>query len=328
MSEFDALARYDALDDEVYLSTLNAQGRENAIANLDEGHRYTGNVVDLNMPRHQRDALNAPLVDQTEYWRQRERIDKVYFRTAWAHSRCERERATLDAMLSHEEKWGDLMVRAAAFGDEFALTHRPLSRERTLRLREINLPLAWVHLAALAANDTEAELYRADSRALDELEDRPPHFGNRLRALEMMGIECAPPCTPARLRRTEKRFEAEIRAFKTKLYDACDLHDDCAALDALIALEEPLSRAMDGEEMNRGSAERRVRYGKLGEAIRMQYTFAVEALAAARGLPVRADALRRVLANPDAPRYLDATEVGLARDDAERLMGLVLAENR
>ena len=325
--DFDALGHYGSLDGEGYLSTLNAEGREEAIANLNAGNRYTGNIAYLRMPRAVDDALNAPLVDQAEYWRQRERVDEVFFRTAWAHSRCERERETLSAMLAHAEKWGDLMARAAGFGDEFALNSRQLSRERALQLRETNLPLAWVHLAALAAADVEAERDRAENRALDALEDRPPHFQNRLRALEMAGIECAPPCTPERLRHTEKRFDAEIRAFNAKIYDACDLHNDCATLEALIELEAPLSRAMDSDEMDRDAAARASRYGKRAEAIRMQYTFAVEALAAARGTPVRADILRRVLANPDAPWRLDATDIENLRNDAERLVAAVLAEN-
>lgn len=326
--DFDALAHHGELDSEVYLSTLDELGRDEAIANLDEGRRYTGNTAYLNMPAHVSDVLNAPLVDQAEYWRQRERVDDVYFRTAWAHSRCDRERETLRAMLPRAEEWADLMARAAGFADEFALTHRQLNRARTLRLRATNLPLAWVHLAALSAMDVEDDWRRANVRALDELEDRPPHFQNRLRAMEMAGVQCPLPCTPDRLRRTEKQFEDEIEAFQARIFQACDLRQDCAASDALIALHEPLSQAMDSEEMDRGRAKRRTRYGKLAEAIRVQYTFAVEALAAERGVPVRADSLRRVLAHPEAPRYLDAAEVETFRNDAERLVANVLARTR
>ena len=326
--DFDALEVYGWLDGETYLSTLSERGRDEAIADLNAGRRYTGNIKYLRMPRHVRDALNAPLADQAEYWRQRERVDEVYLRTAWAHSRCERERETLGAMLPHAEEWGDLLARAAGFGDEFALNNYPLRRERALQLRETNLPLAWVHMAARGAEKVEADWDRAEARALDELEDRPPYFQNRLRALEIAGVKCPSPCTPERLRQTEKRFEDEIRAFKSKIYEACDVYKDCATLETLIALEEPLSRAMDSEEMDRDAAARTVRYGKHAEAIRVQYTFAVEALAAARGVPVRSDSLRRVLANPDAPWHLDATEVETLRDDAERLVARVLADNR
>lgn len=326
VGEFDDLTHFADLDSEVYLSALSASSRRQAIGNLDSGQRYTGNIVYGRMPSQAHEALNARLVDQAEYWRTRERIDDDYFRTAWARTRCEAERDTLSTMLARKEKWGDLMLRAAGLGDEFALTHRQLSRGRALKLIDSNLALAWVHLAKLDSAAVDAEQRRVDRLAREQLMANPPHIENRLRTLEMAGIKCPPPCTPERLLETEKRFKGEMLAFLARASDACWLEDDCDTKNALIELGEPLAQALDSDEARHGRTQRRRVYGKRAESIRMHYTFAVEALSAAHGVPVRTESLRRALADPKAPWHLDGTEIEHLRDEAERLVARVLAQ--
>ena len=163
------------------------------------------------------------------------------------------------------------------------------------------------------------------------MEDRPPYFENRLAQLEMAGVaglECPSPCTPLRLRETERRFRSEIQAFRVATYDACDLRNDCRLCDALVALQEPLSQAMESEEVVREDAARRMAYGKRYEAVRLRFALAVEALAAATDTPVRLDILRRVLTDPETPWYLDQTEIELVRAEAHQLAAEALARGR
>ena len=323
LHEFDDLDGNDGLDGEQYLTTLDADARQWAMANLDAGRRFTGNILYLNQPRRRSEALNAPLVDQSEYWRQRERIDEVYFRTAWLRSRCEERRETLGVMLPHAEELDSLLQRAAGFGDEFALAHSWQSRWRASKLQDTNLLLAWVHLGESHAAAVDAEWRREDQRVTEELEARSPYFESRLRALELAGIECESPCTPERLRETEQRFERERNAFRRAAYAACS-DGDCQHLDALTDLRRQLAQARASPEAAQAHAQSRALYGKRAEALRMRYALAVEALAAERGVPLDVGGLWRALANPQVPRRLDQTEVEHLRGVADQMIAHAL----
>ena len=316
LHEFDDLDTHGGIDHERYLTTLSADMRDSAIGGLDAGRRFTGNILYLNQPRRINEALNAPLVDQGEYWRQRERVDEVYFRTAWLRSRCEGQRETLAAMLPRAEELDGLMQRAAGFGDEFALSHSWQGRWRAMELQNSNLLLGWVHLGQAHAAAVEAEWDRENQRAVDELEGRSPYLEARLRMLELIGIECPPPCTPERLRATERRHKREIRFAPLSL--------DNQQFEELEALRKPLAAARASPEMEQARRQRNAFYGRRAEALRMRFALAVEGLAAERGVPLDVAMLRRVLANPDVPRRLDSTEVERLRTVAQEMVAHAL----
>ena len=321
---FDDLDNRNGIDHERYLTTLGAGARDTAITNLDAGHRFTGNIRYLNQPRRIREALNAPLADLGEYWRQRERIDEVYFRTAWLRSRCEDERETLTAMLPHAAELEGLMQRAAGFGDEFALSHSWQGRWRAMELQESNLLLGWVHLGQSHAAAVEAELRGETQRAIDELGAGSPYFDARLHVLELAGVECPSPCTPERLRATEKQFEREIESFSAQARDACR-SGDCQHVTALHKVDRQLRRA---RAVERERAWKAAPYGRRAEALRMRFALAVEALAAERGVPLDVAMLRRVLANPEVPLYLDSAEVEHLRTVAQGMADGAIADGR
>ena len=317
LHEFDDLDGRGGIDHERYLTTLSADMRDSAIAGVDAGHRFTGNIVYLNQPRRIDEALDAPLLDQGEYWRQRERVDEVYFRTAWLRSRCEDQRETLAAMLPRAEVLDGLMQRAAGFGDEFALSHSWQGRWRAMELQNSNLLLGWVHLGQAHAAAVEAEWDRENQRAVDELEGRSPYLEARLRMLELIGIECPSPCTPERLRATEKGYKREIRwSFPPTL--------DAEQRDELKGLRKQLTAARASPEMDQARRQRNALYGRRAEALRMRFALAVEALAAERGAPLDVAMLRRVLANPEVPQRLDSTEVEHLRTVAGEMVAHAL----
>ena len=316
---FADLYHRGGIDPERYLTMLDADARDSALARLDAGSRFTGNIQYLNEPRRIREALNAPLADTGEYWRQRERVDEVYFRTAWLRSRCEDQRETLAAMLPRADVLDGLMQRAAGFGDEFALSHNWQGRWRAMELQDSNLLLGWVHLGQSHAAAVEAELRNEMQRAIDELDAGSPYFQSRLRVLEMADIECPSPCTPEQLRTTEKRFEREIRIFRVQAYGACG-RGDCEHSDALLEVDRQLALAR-AERTRTGMI---AGYAKRAEALRVRFALAVEGLAAERGVPLDVAMLRRVLANPDVPRHLDSTEVERLRTVAQEMVARAL----
>ena len=321
---FDDLNGRNGIDPERYLTTLDADARDWAITDLDAGHRFTGNIMYLNQPRRIREALNAPLADLSEYWRQRERIDEVYFRTAWLRSRCEDQREMLAAMLPHAKELDGLMQRAAGFGDEFALSHSWQGRWRAMELQESNLLLGWVHLGQSHAAAVEAELRGEVQRAIDELGAGSPYFDARLRVLELAGVECPSPCTPERLRATEKQFEREIESFSAQARDACR-SGDCQHVTALRKVDRQLARVRAAEQARAWAA---APYGRRAEELRMRFALAVEALAAERGVPLDVAMLRRVLANPEVPLYLDSAEVEHLRIVAQGMADGAIADRR
>ena len=321
---FANLHHRSGIDPERYLTTLDADARDRAVARLDAGQRFTGNIEYL-QPDRVRDALNAPLTDLSEYWRQRERIDEVYFRTAWLRSRCEDRRGALAAMLPHAEVLDGLMQRAAGFGDGFALSHSWQGRWRAMELQESNLLLGWVHLGESHAAAVEAELRGEMQRAIDELGAGSPYFAARLQALELAGIECPSPCTPERLKATEKRFEREIGTFRAQAHTACGRGEDCQHSTALLKVERQLARA---KAVERERASRNASYFRRAESLRMRFALAVEALAAERGVPLDVAMLWRVLANPEVPLYLDSAEVEHLRIVAQGMADGAIADRR
>lgn len=320
---FGALDGDDGIDPERYLTTLDVDARDRAVARLDAGQRFTGNIEYL-QPDRVREALNAPLADLGEYWRQRERIDEVYFRTAWLRSRCEDQRETLAAMLPHAEELDGLMHRAAGFGDEFALSHSWQGRWRAMELQQSNLLLGWVHLAHSHAAAAQAEWRDETRRAVDGWEEGP-YPEARLRVLELAGIDCPSPCAAEQLTATEKRFERELTMFRTEAEDACRRDENCEHSDALREVRWQLARA---EHVEGADSRRNVRYGRRVEALRMRFALAVEALAAERGVPLDVAMLWRVLANPEVPLYLDSAEVEHLRTVAQGMADRAIADRR
>ena len=60
----------------------------------------------------------------------------------------------------------------------------------------------------------------------------------------------------------------------------------------------------------------------------MRFAMAVEALAAERGVPLDVAMLRRVLANPEVPQYLDNAEVEHLRAVAHEMVAHAIADGR
>ena len=240
----------------------------------------------------------------------------MYFRTAWLRSRCEGQRETLAAMLPRADVLDGLMQRAAGFGDEFALSHDWQGRWRAMELQNSNLLLGWVHLGQAHAAAVEAEWDRENQRAVDELEGRSPYLEARLRMLELIDIECPPPCTPERLRATERRHKREIRFAPLSLDDQ--------QFEELEALRKPLAAARASPEMEQARRQRNAFYGRRAEALRVRFALAVEGLAAERGVSVDVAMLRRVLANPEVPQRLDSTEVEHLRTVAQEMVARAL----
>lgn len=296
---------------------MGAGARLSAIRSLGAGRRFTGNIVYLNQPRRVYDALNAPMADQAEYWRQRERVDEVYFRTAWLRSRCEDRRETLAAMLPRADELDELMHRAAGFGDEFALSHSWQGRWRATKLQDSNLLLGWVHLGQSHAAAVEAEWHRENQRV------DVPYFEARLRVLELAGVECPSPCTPSRLGIIETVSWRELKASRAQALETCARGETCQHADALKAVQE-LAEAIGRPEARQARRAGDAHYGRRAEAFRMRFALAVEALAPERGAPLNVAMLRRVLANPEVPRYLDGTEVELLRSVAEEMVAHAL----
>ena len=320
---FANLHHRSGIDPERYLTTLDADARDRAVARLDAGQRFTGNIEYL-QPDRVREALNAPLADLGEYWRQRECIDEVYFRTAWLRSRCEDQRGTLAAMLPHAEVLDGLMQHAAGFGDEFALSHSWQGRWRAMELQQSNLLLGWVHLAHSHAAAVQAEWRDETRRAVDGWEEGP-YLEARLRVLELAGIDCPSPCTAEQLTATEKRFARELGVFRTEAEDACRRGENCQHADALREVRWQLAWA---EHVEGADGRRNNRYGRRVEALRMRFALAVEALAAERGVPLDVAMLRRVLANPEVPSYLDSAEVEHLRTVAQGMAARAIADGR
>lgn len=135
--------------------------------------------------------------------------------------------------------------------------------------------------------------------------------------LELIDIECPSPCTPERLRATEKRFKREIRfALPSSLNDQ--------QLEELKALRKQLTAARASPEMEQARRQRNALYGRRADALRMRFALAVEALAAERGVPLDVAMLRRVLANPEVPQRLDSTEVEHLRTVAGEMVARAL----
>lgn len=311
------------IDRERYLTTLDADARDRAIVQLDAGQRFTGNIGYIESERV-REALNAPLADTGEYWRQRERIDEVYLRTAWLRSRCEGQRETLAAMLPRAEVLDGLLQRAAGFGDEFALSHSWQSRGRAMALQDANLLLAWVHLGEVHADVVRAEWRGEVRRVVDGLEAGSPYFEARMRVLELAGIDCPSPCTAARLTAIEKRFERELGMFRAQAEDDCRLDENCVYAEALSELR---SRLYWAEHVEWADGRRNAHYGQRVEALRMRFTLAVETLAAERGVPLDVAMLRRVLANPEVPLDLDSAEIEHLRTVAQEMVARALVHS-
>ena len=98
------------------------------------------------------ERLAADSGDQESYWRDRERIEELYFRTAWTKYECD-SRATVARAIFEDPRLtpGLLLERAARLGDEFALAHYDPTPKDIDALMRVNPVQAYVHLARQAA---------------------------------------------------------------------------------------------------------------------------------------------------------------------------------
>ena len=96
------------------------------------------------------ERLAANSRDQRSYWRDRERIEELYFRTAWTRYECESRVAVARAIREHPRLvW--LLQRAARLGDEFALALYDPTPKDIDALLDVNPIQAYIHLARQAA---------------------------------------------------------------------------------------------------------------------------------------------------------------------------------
>ena len=180
------------------------------------------------------------------------------------------------------------------------------------------------HLAHSHAAAVQAEWRDETRRAVDGWEEGR-YFDARLRVLELAGIDCPSPCAAEQLTATEKRFERELTMFRTEAEDACQRGGNCEHSDALREVRWQLAWA---EHVERADGRRNTRYGRRVEALRIRFALAVEALAAERGVPLDVAMLRRVLANPEVPLYLDSAEVEHLRTVAQGMAASAIADRR
>ena len=118
-----------------------------------------GHYLSRVLPGHLRtpvDALASASSDQDSYWRDRERLEELYLRTAWTKYKCDSLRSTALAMfdattLDHDT----LMARAAKLGDGFALAHHAGPPPHVDALMDINPVQAFIHLARTEARDVQ-----------------------------------------------------------------------------------------------------------------------------------------------------------------------------
>ncbi len=85
--------------------------------------------------------------DQQTYAAGRERLDALYFRTAWKRARCAGAGDELD--WTRGDRWYGLLGRAARLGDSFALAHHLGEPPHAVKLAESDPPLAQLQLASL-----------------------------------------------------------------------------------------------------------------------------------------------------------------------------------
>ena len=310
-----------------YVWQVRWAGYEEALGKLEAGGRLTGGLLNLERPSHVRAALDERLVDLAEHARERRRLDEVYLRTGWLRAKCEADSPTLRWMAARAQVFTGLMGRAAALGDGLALADRPLDRERALTLEKSDPLLAWLHLAVLDSDAAYAERDEAWDRARRELADRSPYFEDRRRLLELAGLECGEPCTRERLRAKETASRERLLEFGRQATKDCLDRDDCDLVNAIIALQEPLTDAELAPERREASSLIETRYRKRAESARMKYALAMEALAEATGREVDVQALRQEFADASLPWFLDDGEVELARVEADRLVAEALSRH-
>lgn len=125
------------------------------------------------------------------------------YKGAWLASQCAPHYNILRWMADRPQRFDGLMTRAAAFGNEFALADRLLSRRQAELLLERNPLQAFLHLAKLDGQQIEEEWRRADAEAIRQA--KLPYFETRRALLALAGIECEDPCEEATLRALETK---------------------------------------------------------------------------------------------------------------------------
>jgi len=94
------------------------------------------------------DRLGADSGDQESYWENRQRVEELYLRTAWAKDKCTPRAKVARAILEDPRLTpAALIQRAARLGNDFALAHYdpvPKDVEALMRLHPIQ---AYIHLA-------------------------------------------------------------------------------------------------------------------------------------------------------------------------------------
>ena len=246
--------------------------------------------------------------DQQAYWTRRREEDQLRFRSAWLASKCAPHVGWLGWMRARPDAFDDLMTRAAALGDPFALAHNTVTPERARRLVATNPAQAYLHLAALESGRIRDEWERKARALRDEAEK--PYFDARRRYLAFFGIECPDPCSESDLRalETEQRNTVRMRRF------GCLQPSGRCARTELDELEE----ALDPARRATAAAQRGplAEHRRRAEAVRMKYMIAAQAAAAAAGVELRV----RPYADPANPTHLDAYEVQQARVAAQAMI--------
>ena len=242
--------------------------------------------------------------DQQTYAAGRERLDDLYFRTAWKRARCAGARDELD--WTRGDRWYGLLGRAARLGDSFALAHHLGGPGHAVKLAETDPPLAQLQLASLELRAVWQRWTEEDSElGWRNAEER---LDDNIRLLTLAGMDCGDPCTVESVSKALHRYPS-VRS-------RCQAAN-CENLEKMLELERALGRPV--EEFLDSMPARSLPHRKRAEAVAIKHVLAVEALARAAGVEVDEGLLRRV-ADPDDPELLSVDEVEQARSEAARLV--------
>ena len=277
------------------------------IVDLD-GMRYEEYDPDGERRQERLDAYARYSADQETYWTRRREEDQLRFRSAWLASKCAPHVGWLGWMRARPDAFDDLMTRAAALGDPFALAHNTVTPERARRLVATNPAQAYLHLAALESGRVRDEWER-EARALRD-EAEKPYFDARRRYLAFFGIECPDPCSESALRALETEHKRTVRVKRI----GCSIRPGRCARAELDELEEALNPARRATAAAQEGPE--AEHRRRAEAVRMKYVIAAQTVAAAAGIELHASGY----ADPAKPTHLDVYGVQQARVAAQAMI--------
>ena len=279
------LAVWDRVDRTSYRTNVDSAGRTRAL---------------------DRWAEQAP--DQAAWGAGKQRIDDLYYRTAWKRMRCQASAPMLDWMGG--ERWDGLLARAARLGDSFALAHHVGSAKHAAKLMELDKLQGHLQHASLDLRNIRDAWREEDSEAgwsvaREQLPDS-------IRLLKLAGIDCGD-CS---MESVDKALHYTYRYHFRQCAKV-----KCSNLDAMRELDAILNRPY--KKLRSTASARSLPHRKRAEAVAMKYALAVETLVQARN--VEADlSLLRHLADPRDPALLTAEEVEQARSEAAQLVAAAI----